>query len=92
MIVRILHEGQFEIDGDALDQVNALDEKLVDSVAAGDEKLFQSIFKSLLDAVRDGGNEVPLDDVVESDVILPPSDSTLEEVQELFASDGLVPG
>lgn len=92
MIVRILHEGQFEIDGEALDQVNDLDLQLVEAVAAGDEKRFHGAFKSLLEAVRNGGNTVPLDDVVESDVILPPADSSLAEVQELFASDGLVPG
>ncbi len=43
MIVRILHEGQFDIDGRDLDTLNDLDNQLVTAVAAGNEQQFGAL-------------------------------------------------
>jgi hypothetical protein len=92
MIVRIIHEGQFRIPGADLDRINEIDTKLVDCVAAGDEASFKRLLAELLTAVKEHGKPVPVDEFVESDVILPPEDSTLEEVKELFTGEGAIPG
>ena len=92
MIVRILHEGQYRISGSDLDRINAIDNQLVACVADGNEEAFTRLLNQLLDTVREHGEPVPVDEFVESDVILPAADSTMEDVQHLFTGEGLVPG
>lgn len=42
--------------------------------------------------VKARGTEVPLDEIATSDVVIPPSDLTLEETRTLMESDeGLIP-
>ena len=41
--------------------------------------------------VRERGTAVPEEEILASDVIIPPSDLTLEEARELFSGDGLIP-
>ena len=38
------------------------------------------------------GEPLPDDSLVDSHLILPPADATLEEVRELLGDDGLIPG
>jgi hypothetical protein len=42
--------------------------------------------------VREKGTAVPVDELVESDLVLPDRDLTLEEAEELFVGEGLLPG
>ena len=42
--------------------------------------------------VREKGSPLPIDEIVESDLILPEPDLTLEEAQVLFVGEGLLPG
>ena len=43
-----------------------------------------------MDARAREGGALP-EEIVGSDVIIPPSDLTLEEARELFSGDGLIP-
>lgn len=92
MIVRILTEGQYELSGAYLDQLNEIDNKLVEVVEQENESEFGRLLKSMLDLVRENGKEVPVDELVESDIVLPEPDITLVEAEELFTGEGLVPG
>ncbi|MDW8059018.1 MAG: hypothetical protein RMK01_02995 [Thermomicrobium sp.] len=92
MIVRILTEGQYRLDSSYYDELNAVDNAIVEAVAAGNESRFRSLLTELLEIVRRHGIPVSPDEFVESDVILPPPDTTLEEARHLFAGDGLLPG
>ena len=92
MIVRILGEGQLEVADDQLDSLNELDRAVESAVEAGDEAAFSSSLAALLDGVRRSGTPVPEDSLDDSDLILPPSDATIEEVRQLLEGDGLIPG
>lgn len=92
MIVRILGEGQYDVSDDATDRLNQLDAAVEAAVEAGDEAAFADALGSLLDGVRTMGVPHALDAISESDVILPPADSTLDQVRDLLADDGLIPG
>ncbi len=91
MIVRILGEGQWDLAAEHLDALNALDTALEQAVDAGDHDAFAPGLVSLLDVVRRHGDRLEDDSLEESDVILPPSDATLEEVRALMTDEGLVP-
>ncbi|CAA9342654.1 MAG: hypothetical protein AVDCRST_MAG34-1032 [uncultured Nocardioidaceae bacterium] len=91
MIVRILGEGQWELDEAHLAALNTLDAEVERAVEAGDEASFAAGLARLLDGVRTEGSRLPDESLVDSDLILPPSDATLEEVRELLTQEGLVP-
>ena len=92
MIVRILAEGQLDVPESAVDGLNELDAAVERAVEAGDETAFADSLRSLLDAVRSAGTPLGDDVLVDSDLILPMSDATIEEVRELLGDDGLIPG
>ena len=91
MIVRISTEGQYRLpDGDA-DRLNELDNEAVAAVDADDEDRFHEVFEQMLDLVRSEGRPLPVEDLEESDLILPPPDLTFVEAGEHFTGDGLIP-
>ena len=91
MIVRIATEGQFELDQTEYDAVNELDNRCVEAVEAGDENLFRELFAQLIAMVRDKGRKLGDDELVHSDVILPPEDTDLEEAKQEFTGEGAIP-
>jgi hypothetical protein len=91
MIIRILGEGQWDVPEDHLEAMNALDTAVEQAVASGDDKVFAGTLTALLDAVRQQGTRLEDDSLEDSELILPPSDATLEEVRGLLTEEGLVP-
>ena len=59
---------------------------------SSDEASFRAVFNRLLEYVRTNGTPVADDELVGSDIILPPPDVSLEEAQAEFQGDGLIPG
>jgi hypothetical protein len=92
MIVRIATEGQYELDGAQTDDLNELDNQAVAACEASDEARFRDVYDRLLELVRSRGRAIGQDELVSSDVILPPPDVTLEEAKADFSGEGLLPG
>jgi hypothetical protein len=91
VIVRIAGEGQFRLpDGDA-ERLNDLDNRAVAAVEQGDEDGFRELWSQMLELVATEGNVLDGDELVESDVILPPRDISFAEAQGEFTGDGLIP-
>jgi hypothetical protein len=91
VIVRISGEGQFRLpDGDA-DRLNELDNRAVSAVEQGDEVGFRELWSQMLELVANDGNALGDDELVESDVILPPRDVSFQEAQGEFTGEGLIP-
>jgi hypothetical protein len=92
MIVRIMGEGQLEIDDSRLTELNPLDDALTAAVEAGDDARFRSALVALLDAVRSLGSPVADDALVDSDLVLPFAEAHIDDVRELLSGEGLIPG
>ena len=92
MIVRILGEGQRDVDDAELDSLNTLDGAVQAAVDGGDEASFADSLAALLARVRQVGRPLPDDELVPSDLVLPSADATLAEVRELLGDEGLIPG
>jgi len=92
VIIRILTEGQFDVPDGEIEALNRLDERLEAAIEAGDDATFTTSLGELLAKVRDVGKELPVDEIVQSDLLLPYSDATLAEVRDLLSGDGLIPG
>ena len=91
MIVRISGEGQYELADDKKDKLNELDNAVVASCDTDDEAAFKQQFEALLEFVVSEGSQVPDDELVTSDVIVPPRDTSLAEAKADFSAEGLIP-
>jgi hypothetical protein len=91
VIVRLMGEGQYRVDDSVRERLNELDDKAVAALEASDETELDQRLEEMFALVRAKGEPLPDDDLSASDVIIPPSDLTLEETRELVSHDGLIP-
>jgi hypothetical protein len=91
MIVRVSGEGQFRLPDEDATRLNELDNEAVAAADSGDERGFRELWEQMLALVEADGEALPDDELVESDVILPPRDITFEEARAEFSGEGLIP-
>ena len=91
MIVRIATEDQYRLPDEVATRLNELDNDAVAAVEAGDEERFHELFEQMLDLVRRAGDPLDEDEIEESDVILPPPDTSFVEASSEFTGEGLIP-
>jgi hypothetical protein len=91
MIVRISGEGQYRLPDSDATRLNELDNEAVAAVEAGDEQKFQELWGRMLELVASDGKELGDDELLESDVILPPRDVRFDETKGDFTGEGLIP-
>jgi hypothetical protein len=92
VIVRILGEGQLQVDDSAAEELNDLDSKLEAAVEHDDEIGFRSAHDALLTRVRSVGRPLPPDALAPSELIIPQESATMAEVRRLLTDEGLIPG
>jgi hypothetical protein len=92
MIVRLMGgDGQYRVDDSLLDRLNELDEQAVAALERNDETELDARLDEMAELVRSQGEALPEDDLSASDIVIPPSDLTLEETRRLLSDDGLIP-
>ena len=91
MIVRIATESQYRLPDEAAAQLNELDNDVVAAVESGNEDRYHEVFEQMLDLVRSAGAPLDEDELAESEVILPPPDTSFLEAAEEFTGEGLIP-
>jgi len=91
VIVRVANEGQYHLPDDDAGRLNELDNQAVAAADANDEQKFNELWQQMLDLVANDGQEVADDELVSSDVILPPRDISFEDACAEFTGEGLVP-
>ncbi|KAF5423880.1 MAG: hypothetical protein C5S41_06210 [Candidatus Methanomarinus sp.] len=80
MIVRIMGEGQYKLSSSMLDELNIVDNRIVEYVAAENEKEFTQELIKLINVVKEKGEPLDVYQIIESDIIVPPEDLTMELV------------
>jgi hypothetical protein len=91
VIARLMGDGQYRIDEALRGELNALDEQAEAALDADDEPALDGVLDEMWKLVRERGERLPEDELSPSDLIIPPSDLTLEETRRLFSDEGLVP-
>jgi chromosome condensin MukBEF complex kleisin-like MukF subunit len=91
VIVRLMGEGQYEVDDEVAKGLNELDEQAAAAVEAGDEEKLAGLLRRMAEQVRTNGARVPDDDLSASEALVPPEDLTLDEARQLFEEEGLIP-
>ena len=90
MIVRIMCQGQYNVDNTLVKQLNAIDNRIVNHITGVDKDGFRTDLAELISLVRDKG--IPLDpaNIAQSDIIIPPEDLTFDEASLIFKGHGLI--
>lgn len=92
-IVRIMGQGQFTVDSKTLKKLNELDNAIVALVSQ--ERSDDSEFKRKLSELSAMvvKNSQPLDPkaIIQSDIILPSADLSIDEAKKLFKGEGVIP-
>jgi hypothetical protein len=91
VIVRVMGEGQFDVDEEVAKGLDALDGQAEQALEAGDQEQLSELLRRMAEAVRTNGARLPDDDLSPSEAIIPPDDLSLDEARELFEGDGLIP-
>lgn len=92
MIVRLMGgDGQYRVDDAIQSQLNELDDRATAAIEAGDEATLDRTLDEMFQLVQSQGERLPDDDLSPSDIVIPPSDLTLEETRELLSHDGFIP-
>jgi len=92
MIIRIMSENQYRIDekyAAVAEEINRLDARLAAAVETNDTEGFQDTLAQLVEKVHRYGRILPDSELVESDVIVPPTDITLAETRSLLARNSV---
>ena len=84
MIIRIATIGQYHVKGSALDRLDEMDDAILDAIEQGDEEAFSRALSAVVELIRTEGTPLEQETLAESDLILPPPDTTLAEAREMF--------
>lgn len=95
MIVRIIGQGQWTVEPEALADLNDLDRAVEQAVADDDQAALSHALQALLGEVQSRGEIVPDEVLADSDLILPDVDATVAQVREFLdeagSTEGLIP-
>jgi len=91
VIVRILGEGQYELDETEAAQLAPLDLELDAAVDRDDEAAFRTALDVAVRLVRSTGTPLRPDELAASDLILPSLDASVDEVRQLLAEAEAIP-
>ncbi|MDQ3163714.1 MAG: hypothetical protein M3Q92_12945 [Actinomycetota bacterium] len=91
MIVRVIGEGQYEVDEGLVERLNALDRQALDALERNEETELDRCLDGMAKLVREGGTRLSDDVLTPSEIIVPPSDLTLEETRKLISEQGFIP-
>ena len=92
-VVRIMGEGQFVVDDKALKKLNDIDNSLVQLVSndRSDDTEFKKRLVELVSIVEQNGKQLDPKQIIQSDIILPSADLSIDEAKKLFKGDGVIP-
>lgn len=92
-IVRIMGQGQFTVDNITLKRLNEIDDSIVQLVSKekSDDVEFKKRLTELTDIVEAKGKPLDPKEIIQSDIILPSPDLSVDEAKRLFNGEGVIP-
>ena len=91
MIVRLMGEGQWQVDDSLKARLDELDAETERAVEAGDEQALHTALRALHDEVRNAGEKLDHAHLGASDAVVPPDDLSLDEARRLHAGEDIFP-
>lgn len=91
MIVRLMGEGQWQVDDSLKARLDELDAETERAAEAGDADALHAALRALHDAVREEGEQLHHAHLGASDAVVPPADLSLGEARKLLAGEDPFP-
>lgn len=92
MIIRVIGQGQYQVKSSLFDDLNKIDNKIVEYVQKGNEKAYKKSLAELIGKIVKEGETLDHKEIIESDIIVPPADMTLDEARQVFKGTGIFQG
>ncbi|KKH19368.1 PspA-associated protein PspAA [Methanosarcina mazei] len=89
MIIRIVGEGQYRAPEALCDELNQIDNRIVTLVTEGKKEEFRTELAKLISEIKVKGEAIGAEEILESDIIVPPEDLSLEEAKDIFQGSGI---
>ncbi len=92
-IVRIMGQGQFTVDNKTLRELSKVDNSIVQLVNSDrpDDAEFKKRLAQLTDIVEMTGKPLNPKEIIQSDIILPSVDLSVDDAKKLFKGEGVIP-
>jgi hypothetical protein len=92
-VVRIMGHGQFTVDNKTLMELSRVDSSIVQLVSSDrpDDTEFKKRLSQLTKIVEMTGKPLSPKEIIQSDIILPSVDLSIDEAKKLFKGEGVVP-
>lgn len=93
-VVRIMGKGQFKVNEETIRDINKVDNTIVEILQnenKADNQEFKTKIANLVQTIISKGQRLDDKELVESDVIVPDSDISLEEAKKVFRGEGIIP-
>jgi hypothetical protein len=92
-IVRIMGQGQFTVDNSTLRRLSEVDDSIVQlvSIERSDDTEFRNRLTELTNIVETKGKRLDPKEIIQSDIILPSTDLSVDEAKKLFRGEGVIP-
>jgi hypothetical protein len=86
-------QGQFTVDSKTLKKLNDLDNSIVELVSQerSDDAEFRKMLVELSKTVVSKGKPLDPKAIIQSDIILPSADLSIDEAKRLFKGEGVIP-
>lgn len=92
-VVRIMGQGQYTVDSKTLKKLNDIDNAIVELVSRerSDDFEFKKRLTELNQVVTKHGKPLDPHEIIQSDIILPSADLSVDEAKKLFHGEGVIP-
>jgi len=91
VIVRLMGEGQFEVDDSLKARLDELDDETERAAEAGDANALRAALRALHEEVRNAGQQLDHAHLGASDAVVPPEDLSLDDARKLLAGEDPFP-
>lgn len=89
MIIRIMGEGQYRAPEALCNALNQIDNRIVELVEEGKAEEFRDELAKMISEIKEKGEPIKAEEILESDIIVPPGDLSLEEAKAVFKGSGI---
>ena len=89
MIVRIMTDNQYRLDDAHMQTITRLDHALEDAATKEDALQFSDLLEQLTTFIRERGQVVPDEELVVSQLVVPPPDMSMVEARKYFEENDI---
>ena len=93
-VVRIMGQGQFKVSEDTVKKINEVDDAIVQILqneSKADDQEFRTKITKIVQTITLEGQKLDDKKLVESDIIVPDTDISIDEAKKVFQGEGIIP-